>query len=201
MQELEDAEQNRLQELQTTFETQRQTAFEKVKTEIDRAFDVGRPPDYGLIEEYLQGTFTAAQQKSGEVHLAPVHKWLDKAIFQSGEYANTPQNRRALAAWSVDDKLATLMTVANKFGRLTGPDESYKVMSPADLAAHDKEVLDNFKSANPGAFSPDVRGGNIPAGGFTLAQIDAMATHEWMALGDRETRQRILDDAHRMAGR
>ena len=67
------------------------------------------------------------------------------------------------------------------------------------IANEKKASREQGRKDPPGEPSGDTRSASGAA--YTLAQIDAMSTSDWMGLGDRDTRQRILDQAHQQAGR
>lgn len=72
------------------------------------------------------------------------------------------------------------------------------------LGEHDKtfQKYKTFYEKNAPAGEPEVTGRSTGGGAsYTLAQIDAMPTSEWMALGDKQTRDQILERAHEAARR
>ena len=185
----ERAETERTQALASHFTTAKTSTHEKIEAEITRAAQMCRDVDMGLISEYLEAGFGTAHQKSGEVHTAPIDTLLTNALLHPSMYGDSLQNRRAFAAQSVQQKLAALAERSFEMGKLTGPGEGYKVMSPADLAAHDRKVLDDYKTANPGAVSPSIGGVSGSGGLPNLAQYNA-ASFEQRA----QWRTRLGDD-------
>lgn len=79
-------------------------------------------------------------------------------------------------------------------------DTAKKATSLSEENAKLKLQIEQLKASDgsgPGTNGRESSGGTS----YTLAQLDAMPTNEWLALGDHETRQRILDAARAKARR
>lgn len=172
----------------------------------------GRPLD-DLTASELKADATRAHlaklmAQSREIHLAPHEAKLRAALlFVHGD---SPRNRQTVNSKDLPDLINDLYAAAFQQGQDAGPGIDMKV-SPVKEWHKDgyhtssyTKGQDDLKAAHPDFFGkvpPPLGGVSPPAGGYSLAQIDAMSTSTWMGLGDRETRQRILDNAHERANR
>lgn len=201
------AQQNRIlqQEMQ-----QRASALEakqqKVKADL-LALDE-RERNYGGDPELY------AQQKASLIdslvaEAAPLE--LERHRVQIGEVVlkmvgDNLQNRQIVNSKDLPELVSDLYRLAHAAGQKAGVPEGTIAKSQKDwdteLKAAQTKAVDDFKAANP-QFAPPSTTGVVGAlsTNLTLAQIDAMPTSEWLAMGDQPTRQRILNEARERAAR
>lgn len=173
------------------------------QTEIQRAAETGRDPDFELIKERQERILATYEQVTGTVHLEPHRKGVREALLRVN--GDTVQNRQAYSQMDLPDLMVELYNSAYNKGRQSGPDDDHVVMKKADFekakSEHAKNELDKaLKARGLGAASSTAgtkNGGSSSE--YTLAEIDAMPMTQWLALGDDATRKKLLDNARARA--
>lgn len=162
------------------------------------AEEEGRSVSPALIKRQQRELLNTLKDNGERIHQWPVHLDLNERI------RNLQAPSARLEEWlqnpqvSIQQKLDFLQSIP------VPPSKEHVVMTQKDLDARlqgaAKKALDDFKAANPGSAPPAGGGANTLTGNLTLAQIDAMPMNQWMSY-PREERTRLLDAAHRAAGR
>ena len=150
-----------------------------------------------ILDDYHNAT--------AEVHLAPIEHNVRQALLRIE--GSTVRRQAELNGLLLPDLINRLYRDAVEIGKRT-PAEGYKSFPVSDFDEKGRHKpsytagQDDFKAANPGTGLPSTNGVRaLPGQPYTLTQIDAMTTHEWMAIGDRDQRLAILDQAHEQAAR
>lgn len=151
-----------------------------------------------LYEAQRKAALDEYQEQIGAVKLAPHLAGVRGAVLRL--VGDTVQNRNAVNAKDLPELVSDLYSLAYDAGRKAGVPEGYEAKKVADWEKEKRaavsSALDEFKAKHPHLAPPSTESvTGIPAGGYTLAQIDAMPTNQWLALGDHATRQQILADA------
>lgn len=200
VQEQEQAETKRLEELKELGTTTRQNIKTAIQTEIEAAANAGREPDLALIEERIERHIANLDEKAGEKHLAPYETSLGKLLLSDGVYGDSPQNRKAVEQMNLTQRIHALTTRMHELGRMQGPGEGYVVKSQKDydkeLADAAKKAVDDYKAANPGASAPSTRG--VRPGRGQLVDPDSIPTNDWIKKPVEEREQIKADWAAHM---
>jgi hypothetical protein len=193
-------------EFDTTLTSAQDLALGHIQAELNAAMEKGRDPDLDLLKDKLGLVFGTVKQKAIPAAVAEVDAEVDAWLYQAYGGA-TAGYEAATKGKTFKEKLAIQLDTAYQIGRNAGPEEGSIVFkSQAELDAHVKAEINKAKPANTGT---SVGGGDAAISStqqMTLAQIDAMKTNDWLAVGrtdadgGRARRQTILDNARR-AGR
>lgn len=123
-------------------------------------------------------------ERAGEVHLTPVNQALNTALLAL--LGDTVQNRRAVAARNIPQKLTDLYQAGVNVGKYSGPGEGYVVKAQkeydADIETAKTRAVDDFKSSRPDLFP----GGVSVSGGRTTTGVPTVAAWSAMTFAQRQ---------------
>jgi hypothetical protein len=168
-----------------------------VLSQLD-AFASGQ--DGELTKERVTRAIEELKGEAQRIAEAPIHYDLDRLALSPAFFGDSVQNRRSLAAQSVNEKIDAIVRRSYELGRNAGPTPDHVVLTQKELDAREKaaskKALDEFKSANPGYAPP--AGGGRSAGGRHYSD---MTTEERMALSPSARDAAVAAEAAARAGR
>ena len=122
------------------------------------------------------------------------------AIYHEAFFRNLPEAEREDYAKEVDGK--ALDDWLKGFSeRVASSTNVFKKLEREHKKALEKAFDDGREKGHTDPI-PEPKAGDTGGAGrtYTLAEIDAMPTSQWMNLGDKATRDRILEQAHQVKG-
>jgi hypothetical protein len=170
------AEENqRLQQLTSLGTQVRSLLTTAYKTEIDRAAEAGRDPDYELIRERQESILSGYEASTSAVHLEPHRKGVRDALLRIN--GDTAQNRNRYANLDLPELMVELYGSAYTKGKQTGPSDDHIVMTKAEFEKaktdHARSELDkSLKARGLGAASSTSSGGTAPSAFSSEAELN-----------------------------
>ena len=162
--EADAAQRAEVQRLTTAYDT----TLAKIAEEQDALVNLNRDPE--LVKERITRYMDELREQSTAIAQAPLHARLNQALLHPDIFGDSVENRRAVGAMTVEEKIHQLMLRTEHNARLKGPTEGHVVLSTKELTAKEKaaadKALDDFKAANP-QYASDTRGAQSAVGGWT----------------------------------
>lgn len=160
--------------------------------------------DRELTEERIARALVELRDKSHQIAEAPLHYDLDRLALSPQFFGDSVQNRRALAAQSVPEKIDALIRRSYELGRTAGPDENHVVLPKKELDERIKterrKAIEEFRAANPGMAPPGGGGRVGSAGGWTYERWINATPEERRSAGPDVEQQVIRAEMRRRAG-
>lgn len=140
-------------------------------TQLD-AFANGQ--DRELTAERMTRAIAELKGDATRIAEAPIHYDLDRLALSPTFFGDSVQNRRSLAAQTVNEKIDALIRRSFELGRNAGPDQDHVVLPKSQFEAEKqaaaKKAVDDYKAANPGS-APPSGGGQAVGGGKYYSQM------------------------------
>lgn len=162
--EVDAAQQAEVQRLTTAYDA----TLTKIAEEQDALVNLNRDPE--LVKERITRYMGDLRDQATAIAQAPLHARLNQALLHPDIYGDSVENRRAVGAMTVEEKIHQLMLRTEHNARLKGPTDDHVVLTTKELTVKEqaaaKKALDDYKAANPGS-APPTGGGLSAVSGWT----------------------------------